>query len=84
MAEYTHEEQYKIEKTLNELREFVCVEIGAERADIRIYANGDLMSNFLIEKNGSGFSVDIKKNGARTEKEHLYIEDTPFPDTWRG
>lgn len=81
--EYVYEDQEKIEDTLRLVKSMLCEEVGVCMATIKIFSNGDIMSNILIDEDGSHFSMDIKKDGCRVEKEHFRIEDVPSTDKWR-
>lgn len=85
MKMYTYEDQAVIEKELRRFKEEICgaSKLGARMATVKIFSNGDIMSDFLIDDDGSRFSMDIKKDGCRVEKEHFCNVDAPFADAWR-
>lgn len=81
--QYNYEDQIKIEDTLRLVKNMLCEEVGVCMGTIKIFSNGDVMSNFLIDEDGSHLAMDIKKDGDRVEKEHFKIEDDNFLDRWR-
>ena len=67
-SEYGYEDQAKIEDTLRLVKNMLFGEVGICMGSIKIFSNGDIMSDFLINEYGSHFTMDIKKDGSRVEK----------------
>lgn len=83
MAKYGYEDQIKVEDTLRLVKSMLFEEVGVHMGTIKIFSNGDIMSDFLIDEDGSHFTMDIKKDGGRVEMEYFRVEDSPFSDKWR-